>query len=126
MSEKHNAISLSNTEVEQITIASNYTWVIWTKQMLKDIKVIFYEPTIIYYDNSSAINISKNPVLYSKTNHISIKFHFLREKVNVKEFRLEYVSTKEQIVDIFMNPLPNDTFEYLREKLGAISPPNEN
>lgn len=85
--------------------------------MLKDIRVIFDEPTTIYYDNSSVINISKNPVLHSKTKHISIKFHFLREEVNEKEVRLEYVSTKEQIADMFMKPLPKDTFEYLREKL---------
>lgn len=63
--------------------------------MLKDIKVIYDEPTTIYYDNSSAINISKNLVLHSKTNNISIKYHFLRKNVNEKEVKLEYVSRKE-------------------------------
>lgn len=92
--------------------------------MLKDSKVVFYEPTAIYCDNSSAINISKNLMLHSKTKHISIKFHFLREKVNAKEFILEYVSSKEQIVDIFTKSLLKDTFEYLKEKLGVIAPPS--
>jgi hypothetical protein len=63
--------------------------------MLKDIKIMNDEPISIFYDNSSAIKISKNSMLHSKTKHISIKFHFLREKVNEKEVRLEYVSTKE-------------------------------
>ena len=71
------------------------------KQMLRDIKVIYEEPISIYCDNSSAINILRNLVLHSKTKHISIKFHFLREKVNEKEVRLEYVLTKEPIADIF-------------------------
>ena len=68
---------------------------------------------VIHYDNTSTVNMSKNPVLHSKTKHISIKYHMLREKVVDKEIRLEYVSTKEKIVDIFTKPLPKETFEYL-------------
>ena len=52
-------------------------------------------------------------MLHSKTKHISIKYHVLREKVLEKEIRLEYVSTKEKIANIFTKPLPKDTFEYL-------------
>lgn len=58
--------------------------------MLKDIKIKYDEPITIYYDNKSAINISKNLVLHSKTKHLSIKYHFLREKVNEKEVILYY------------------------------------
>ena len=79
------------------------------------------EPVVIYYDNTSVINISKNPEMHSKTKHIAIKYHFLRELVQEKEVRLEYVNTKEKIVDIFTKPLPNDAFLYIRGKLGVIS-----
>ena len=75
---------------------------------------------VIYCDNTSAINISKNPVMHSKTKHIAIKYHFLRELVLDKEVRLEYVNAKEQIVDIFTKPLPKDAFLHLRGKLGVI------
>jgi hypothetical protein len=64
------------------------------------------DPIVIHYDNASLVNMSKNLVLHSKTKHISIKYHMLREKVVEKEIRLEYVSSKEQIVDIFTKPLP--------------------
>lgn len=57
--------------------------------------------------------MSKNPVFHSKTKHISIKYHMLREKVAKKEIRLEYVSSKEKIVDIFTKPLHKENFEYL-------------
>ena len=83
----------------------------WMKQMLKDIWITFKELVIIYRDNTSTVSMSKNPVFYSKTKHISIKYHVLREKAIEKEIRLEYVSTKEKIVNIFMKPLPKDTFE---------------
>lgn len=89
--------------------------------MLKDIGLVYYEPIGIYCDNSSAIKIYKSLVLHSKTKHISIKFHFLGDKVNEKEVKLDYVPTKEQIADIFTK-----TFEYLRRKLGAISPLDQN
>ena len=81
------------------------------------------EPIPILCDNTSAINISKNPIMHSKTKHIPIKFHFLREQVTEKNIKLEYVETKEQIADIFTKPLPRETFEYLRQKLGVIPSP---
>ena len=95
----------------------------WMKQMLKDIGIGFTEPVIIYYDSTSTLSMSKNPVFHSKTKHISIKYHVLREKVAKKEIRLEYVSTKDQIADIFTKPLPKDTFEYLRGMLGVMPLP---
>ena len=48
--------------------------------MLKDIRIELSDPVVIHCDNTSIINMSKNPVLHSKTKHISIKYHVLREK----------------------------------------------
>ena len=73
----------------------------------------------MFCDNTSAIDISKNPVMHPKTKHIAIKYHFVRELVQDKEIRLEYINTKEQIADIFTKPLAKDTFLYLRGKLGV-------
>jgi bifunctional DNase/RNase len=76
------------------------------KQTLTYIRVEYDEPIPIYYDNTSTISISKNPVMHSKTRQIPIKYHFLREQVAEKNIRVEYVGTKEQVEDIFTNPLP--------------------
>ena len=78
------------------------------------------DPVVIFSDNTSAINISKNLVMHTKTNHIAIKYHFLRELVQDKDVRQEYVNTKEKIVHIFTTSLPKDAFLYLRGKLGVI------
>ena len=75
---------------------------------------------ILYCDNTSAINISKNPVMHTKTKHIAIKYHYLRELVQDKEVKMEYVNTKEQIDDIFTKVLPKEAHEYLRGKIGII------
>ena len=75
---------------------------------------------ILYCDNTSAINISKNLMMHTKTKHIAIKYHYLRELVQDKEVKMEYVNTKEKIFDIFTTSLPKDAHEYLRGKLGVI------
>ena len=73
-----------------------------------------------YCDNTSAIKISKNPMMHTKTKHIAIKYHYLRELVKYKEVKMEYVNTKEKIARIFTKELPKDSHEYLRDKLGVI------
>ena len=78
------------------------------------------EPMVLYCDNTSAINISKNPLMHTKTKHIAIKYHYLRELIQDKLVKLEYVNTKGQIADIFTKPLPKEAYEYLRDKLGVI------
>ena len=53
------------------------------------------DPIFIFRDNTSAINVSKNLVMHTKTKQIVIKYHLLRELVQDKEVILEYVNTKE-------------------------------
>ena len=93
------------------------------KQTLTDIQVEYDEPIPIYCDNTSVIDISKNLVMHSKKNQIPIKYHFLQEHVAKKNIRFEYVSTKEQVVDIFTKLLPREAFDYLHQKIRVISTP---
>jgi len=72
----------------------------------------------LYCDNLSAINISKNPIQHSKTKHIDIRDHFIRDLVEDKEVTLEHVNTKEQLANIFTKALDVKQFEKLRSKLG--------
>jgi hypothetical protein len=116
---KQSSVSLSTAEVEYIAATSCCTQVLWMKQTLTDIQVEYDEPIPIYCDNTSTINISKNPVMHSKMKHIPIKYHFLREHVAEKNIRVEYVGTKEQVEDIFTKPLPWESFEYLFQRLGC-------
>ena len=91
------------------------------KQMWEDIHNHYDTPIPIYCDNTSAISISKNPVMHSKTKHIPIKFHFLRDQVMNKVIKLEYIGTRDQIADIFDKPLPKMQIENLRDQLGVCS-----
>jgi hypothetical protein len=83
------------------------------KQTLKDTQVEYDDPIPIYCDNTSTINISRNPVMHSKMKHIAIKYHFLWEQVAEKNIRVEYVGIKEKVEYIFTKPLPWEALEYL-------------
>ena len=91
------------------------------KEALKDVDICTDQTITVYCDNTSAISLSKNPVMHSNTKHIPIKYHFLREKVVEKNIKLEYINTKEQIVDIFTKSLPREAFERLHQKMGVIA-----
>jgi hypothetical protein len=93
------------------------------KQALIDIQVEYDERIPIYCDNTSVISISKNPVMHSKMKHIPIKYHFLWEHVAKNNIRVEYVGTKEQVIDIFTKPLPWESFKYHFQRLRVISTP---
>ena len=74
-------------------------------QTLEDLEVKYVDPLPLHCDNTSAIGMSKNPVLHSKTKHIPIKYHFLMEKVKNRVVQLNFIPSTEQIADIFTKPL---------------------
>ena len=75
---------------------------------------------ILYCDNTSSINISKNPMMHTNTKHIAIKYHYLRELLQDKEVKMEYVNTKKQMANVFTKALPKEAYEYVRGKLGML------
>ena len=75
---------------------------------------------VVYYDNSSTIDISKNPVQHSKTKHIEIRYHFIKNLIERKIVCLEYIPNERQNADIFTKPLNRSKFETLCEVIGVI------
>ena len=59
-------------------------------------------------DSTSAINLSKNLIQHSRTKHIKIRHHFIRNHVQNEDITLEFVSTEDQLADIFTKPLNAD------------------
>jgi hypothetical protein len=121
---KQASTSLSITKSEYITATSCCTQVLWMKQTLEDLHIKYNNPITINYNNTSAISISKNPVMHSKTKNIPIKYHLLRGQVTQKMVKIVHVDTKEQIADIFTKIMPRTTFENLRQKSGVIQKPH--
>lgn len=74
----------------------------------------------LYFDNTSAIAISNNPIMHPKTKHIEISYHFIRDHVFKKHISLKHVATDDQLVDILTKPLPYTRFSELLLKLGML------
>jgi hypothetical protein len=114
------SISLSTAEAEYIDAGSCCTQLLWMKTLLGDYG--FSQNTmIINYDNTSAINISKNPVQHSRTKHIDIKHHFLRDLVESKVVSLSFIPTENQLANILTKPLDDSRFESLRKAIGVCA-----
>ena len=75
--------------------------------------------TVIFCDNKSAIVMAKNPVYHSRTRHIAIKHHFIREAIEEGEVELNFCRSEEQRADILTKALPKEKFQFLREALGV-------
>lgn len=118
-SKKQPVVSLSTTEAEFIAAANCACQSVWIKRILEAFGVIQEQSTKILCDNSSAIKLSKNPVMHGRIKHIDVRFHFLRDLTREGVVELDHCSTQHQLADIMTKPLKLDTFIRLREELGV-------
>lgn len=116
---KQASVSTSTTEAEYIAAGSCCAQILWIKQQLEDYNVQIVQ-TPIYCDNTSAISVSHNPVMHSKTKHIDIRYHFLKDHVEKGNILLQYISTELQLADILTKALDSSRFAFLRGELGMI------
>nr|GEU53491.1 retrovirus-related Pol polyprotein from transposon TNT 1-94 [Tanacetum cinerariifolium] len=72
-----------------------------------------YNWILMYSDSKSAIAISCNPVQHSKTKHINIRYHFIKEHVEKGTVKIYFVGKKYHLADLFTKALPKECFEYL-------------
>jgi hypothetical protein len=118
MSKKQASISLSTAEAEYIAAGSCCTQLLWMKTLLGDYG--FSQGTmIINCDNTSAINIFRNPFQHSRTKHINIRHHFLRDLVESEVVSLSFIPTENQLADILTKPQDGGKFVSLRKAIGV-------
>ncbi|KAJ1254455.1 hypothetical protein BS78_K061300 [Paspalum vaginatum] len=120
-SRKQSSVATSTTEAEYIAAASCNSQLLWTKSTLSDFGLSFKKIPLLV-DSTSAISVAKNPVLYSRTKHIDVRFHFLRDHYEKGDVDLIHVETENQLADIFTKPLDLSVFARLRGKLGVCYP----
>jgi hypothetical protein len=118
-SKKQNSVVLSTAEVEYITAGSCCTQILYLKQSLVDYNIKLGSVPLLC-DNKSVVKIAKNPVLHSRTKHIDIHHHFLREKEANGDIALQNVKFEEQLADIFTKPLIERIFVRLRNELNIL------
>lgn len=89
------------------------------KQQLEDFG-IFIDHIPLRCDDTSAINLTKNPIMHSRTKHIQIRHLFIRDHVLKSDCAIEFVYTYNQLANIFRKPLPRDRFYTIRNELDIL------
>jgi hypothetical protein len=74
---------------------------------------------VVHCDNQSCIKLTENPVFHDRSKHIDMNYHYIRDFVQRKIVKLQYIATSGQVVDILTKPLPLRQFVSLGGKLGV-------
>ncbi|GJW67652.1 hypothetical protein Tco_0122076 [Tanacetum coccineum] len=119
-SKKHDCTALSTAKAEYVSLSACCAQVLWMRTQLTDYGFHF-DKIPIYCDSKSAIAISSNPVQHSRTKHIVVRYHFIREHVEKGMIKLCFVKIDYQLADIFTKAVPLDRFNYLVRLLGMRS-----
>jgi histone deacetylase 1/2 len=117
---KQATVSRSSTESEYKALADATAELIWIQSVLQEIGIKLDHPPVLWCDNLGATYLSSNPVFHARTKHIEVDFHFVRERVAKKLLRIQFISSKEQVADIFTKPLPLPAFHACRHNLNLV------
>jgi hypothetical protein len=99
-------VALSSTKSEYMSLSKASTEAIWLCRLLNNIGCPQLQPTNIYADNQSAIQLSENPRFHDRNKHIDIQVHFIREQIQAQEVKLTYCHTSAMAADILTKSLP--------------------
>ncbi|GJW57670.1 retrovirus-related pol polyprotein from transposon TNT 1-94, partial [Tanacetum coccineum] len=119
-SKRQKSAAISSTKAEYITLSGCCAQILWMRSQLIDYGFGFNKIPM-YCDNKSAIALCCNNVQHSRSKHIDIRFHFIKEHVENGVIELYFVNTEYQLADIFTKALGRNRIEFLINKLGMRS-----
>jgi hypothetical protein len=120
---KQKTVSRSSTESEYKALVDAITELTWLQTLLGELHVPVRSTPTLWCDNLGAAYLSANPVFHARTKHIEVDFHLVRERMARGQLAVDFITTDDQIADIFTKPLPTQRFLALRSKLRVASPP---
>lgn len=119
-SKKQPTVALSSTEAEYRGAAMAACEIAWLRKLLQSFGHTLMQPVTLFCDNMSSIQLASNPVFHARTKHIEVHYHYVQEKVLAHEIDLVYVSTHEQVADIFTKSLGTEKLQKFRTMLGVL------
>nr|GEZ20723.1 retrovirus-related Pol polyprotein from transposon TNT 1-94 [Tanacetum cinerariifolium] len=119
-SKRQKSTAISSTEAEYIALSGCYAQILWMRSQLSNYGIGFNKIPM-YCDNKSAIALCYNNVQHSRSKHINIRYHFIKEQVENEVIELYFVNTEYQLADLFTKALGRERIEFLITKLGMRS-----
>jgi hypothetical protein len=121
---KQKSIALSSTEAEYYALTHAFKEALWLRVFLSLLKFPSPRPFPILCDNQAACSLSNSPALSTRSKHIDIRHHFIRDHVHNGSFSTTWIPTEDMPADIFTKALPFPVFSRHREVLGLSVPPS--
>ncbi|GJY03269.1 hypothetical protein Tco_0361421 [Tanacetum coccineum] len=118
---KQTIVANSRTEAEYIAASNCYGRVLWLQNQLLDYGYNFIK-TKIDMDNESAICVVKNHVYHSKTKHIEIRHHFIRDSYEKKLIEMVKIHTDYNVADLLTKAFDVTRFQFLITSIGMLNP----
>lgn len=115
--------SRSSIESEYKALALVTTKLLWLKYVLYARRLPLPHKPIVYCDNISTQHLAKNPIMHSQTKNIKVDFHFVCDQVNKDLLDVHYVTSINQIADVFTKAIPTPRFVELKHKLLVLPSP---
>jgi len=112
-SKQQTSVALSSMEAEYMALCAATQEAIWLRMILTDFDKSFNESIIIYDDNQSCIDYTKNPTMYKRTKHIDQRYHFVKDQVLLQTIQVKKISTEDNFADLFTKPLDPHRFHLL-------------
>jgi aryl carrier-like protein len=91
--------------------------------LFKEIDIFLQVTSVLWCDNLSALALASNPVFHAWTKHIEVDCHFVREKVLNRDVLIQFISTNDQVANVFTKGLTSSRFMSLQSKLRVVPPP---
>ena len=110
-------VAQSTAEAEYVAANDAVREAVWLRLLLEELGLKQQGATLLWQDNQGAIAIAKNPESHSRTKHIDVKHHYIRQCVEEKMIHVDYCPTEKMLADIFTKPLDAQVFDGQRTKL---------
>jgi hypothetical protein len=117
VSKLQSIVATSTTEAEYVAATQASKEAIWLQMLLEELGHK-QEKIALFCDSQSALHLAKNPAFHSKTKHIRVQYHFVREKVEEGSVDIQKIHTKDNLADMLTKPINNDKFIWCRSSLG--------
>jgi hypothetical protein len=121
-SRKQKHVTISSTDAERVGAHEIVLDIAWTRKLLADFQLTQKLPTIHRIDNMATISQVNNEGESAGEKHMDVKYHYMKEMVQDKKVFPKYISTDDNLADIFTKPLPYEKFIKFRRQLGVLDP----
>lgn len=115
---KQEIIALSSAESEYIALTDVCKELTWIKEVLRAFDITSTDPTTVLTDSQSCISMIRNQRFSHRSKHIDVRYHYLKQQVEIGNVQLKYVPTEHNTADLMTKPLGPIKTQYLRGKAG--------